>query len=203
MSKKVLILPKECNKVLEVRLPDNKDGQPKVYFYDEENLALLELVSFSDEHRSWFLDNDMIVPTKENGDLVMATKVDPLFIFLPLIMQYADSNFHNLQDICTEFNSKSGGKFSRIDYALSPSIMWTHICDTQEIDGELFVKFNKKKTIDWLIKKHKNVMKVCEMELEKPSLSTLISYANDFICTYLPASLAQDFKTEVRNRHMK
>lgn len=119
-------------------------------------------------------------------------------------MKFAKEQFRPLHDICQEYSSSqeaqnSADSLSRLDYALSPYINWESICDTKDLDGELFVRFNETKTINWLVKKHQKVMESLKDELSsQASKATLISYALDILDDYVPDSLSGKFKDAVR-----
>ena len=212
----VIIAPSGCKKLLKVNLPRPKDGQLQHFFYDEDNLALYEMVKFSEKYRSWFID-DLLC---SDGHFTMLTKVDPLFIFLPHVMKNSKQNFRPLDDICQEFNStnevppsdstatsrsseNSDNKFSRLDYALAPGINWASICDTRDMDGDLFIRFSEPNTIRWLTKKHDRLMDSLRGEMGiKTSKATLMSYATDLISDYVPHELCEKFRTTVRSNHL-
>lgn len=209
----VIIAPNECKKLLRVKLPRPQDGQAQHFFHDEDNLAIYEAIKFSDKYRSWFLDNLLC----QDGHYNMMTKVDPIFILLPHIMRQARDKFRPLDDICQEFsanqatdakpkvvagNNEQDGKFDRLETALAPGINWSNVCDTQEIDGELFVKYSEKRTEEWLMKKHDKLMDVLRDELgSKASKATIMSNATDLICDYVPEEIHEKFKATVRERH--
>uniref|UniRef100_A0A6G1S9F5 Ribonuclease H2 subunit B n=1 Tax=Aceria tosichella TaxID=561515 RepID=A0A6G1S9F5_9ACAR len=193
----VLIVPKECKKLVRVTLPNPRDGKPQHFLCDEENLSLYEIIKFSEKYRAWLIDN-MLCPA---GDFSMLTKMDPLFVFVPILMKLAHGRFRPLHDICQEF-ATDRREFSALECALSPYIYWPSICDTQDIDGELFVKFSETKTIDWLVKKHDKLMGQLRTELgDKASKATIISQANDLISDYIPESLCDKMKKTVRDKH--
>lgn len=207
----VTIAPSDCNKLQRVRLPRPKDGQGQHFFYDEQGLALYEVVSFADKYRSWFIDNLLC----SDGHFRMLTRLDPLFLFVPLVLNFTSDKFRSLEDICGEYNanfminsataSDSGvaEKYDRIDYALAPDINWSNICDVKDIDGELYMRFNRNKAIDWLLMKHNRLMECLKSHLgEKTSKATLMSHATDLIAEYIPESMYQDFKKEVRDMHL-
>lgn len=194
----ILIAPKECKKLVQVQLPRPKNGQPQHFFHDEDNVALFEIVKYSDNFRSWFIDNIFC----RDGHYNILTKIDPLYIFVPQLMKYTKDQYRPLHDILQEFSSTSSDdNMSRLDYALSPEIAWDNVCETKEIDGELFVRFSENKTLDWLAKKHARTMEALKGEMSnQASKATLISYAIDLIDEYVPSELSNKFKDMVKNR---
>ena len=91
----LLIVPDKCTKILRVTLPHPKDNRPLHYFYDEDNLALYEIIKYSDQFRSWFIDNLFC----KEGHFNMLTRVDPLYIFLPHMIKFAAEQFRSIHDI--------------------------------------------------------------------------------------------------------
>lgn len=197
----ILIVPEGCKKLIQVRLPVmGSVTELQDYLYDEENIALYEIVKYSDKFRSWFLDNSFC----KEGHLNLATKVDSLLLFLPLIMDVAKNRYMQLQDICMGFNTNGANSgASKLEYALSPYIDWNNICETQEIDNDLCVKFSETRTLNWLFKKHRATLEALKGSLDsQASKATLISHANDLIAKYLPKDLIQKFKDMVKNNSL-
>jgi hypothetical protein len=196
-SMDVLIAPQECQRLVRVTLPNPRDGRAQHFLCDEENLTIYEIIKFSEKYRAWFIDNTLC----REGHFNMLVKYDPLFVFIPILMKLAQSQFRPLHDICQEFATDKR-EFSALECALSPYIYWQSICDTQEIDGDLFVKFDETKTVAWLVKKHDRLMDKLKGELgEKASKATLMSQANDVLSDYIPNSLCDKMKKAVRDKH--
>lgn len=194
----VILAPKTCDKLVSIKLPQPNDGKLKQYLYDEENLKIYEVTKYSEPFRSWFLDNQF----SKEGHFNILTKVDPLFIFIPQLMKYVATQFRTLHDVCSTFNSDCSSS-DKLDYALSPDIDWTLVCDTKEFDDELLVRFSETKTLDWLLKKHEKTFEALKVELadQQPSVATLISYASDLIEMYIPAELGTKLKTQAKNKY--
>lgn len=192
----IFVAPESCSKLEIVKYPQVKNPKkPQSYLYDDENLALYEVVKFSDQYRSWFVDNLLC----REGHMNFLTRVNPLFVFLPYLMEFARDQFRSIHDICQTFAS-ANQNFSRLDFALSPTIDWTKVCDTRDVDDEVFVRFSESKTLDWLLAKHKQTVAVLTESsgANKTSRANLILEASDLIEQYLPAGLADKFKASVR-----
>lgn len=194
----IFVTPDSCSKLDIVKYPHAKRPQePQSYLYDEENLTLYEVAKFTDQYRSWFVDNLLC----QDGHINYLTQINPLFIFLPELMNFAKDQFRTLHDICQTFSltTASTSNFSRLDFALSPSIDWTKVCDTRDIDDELFVRFSESKTLDWLLVKHKQtVAALTKQQPTQTSRANIVLEASDLIEQYLPVSLAEKFKAQVR-----
>lgn len=194
----ILAVPQGSKKLIKVKLPTlGSDTEFQDYLYDEDEIALYEVRKYNDKFRSWFLDNSFC----KEGHINMTSKVDPLYMFLPIVMKFAKDRFMQLQDICMTYNSdEANSGVSKLDYALSPSINWNNICETKEIDNDLYIKFCEKRTLGWLLKKHKATMEALRGSLDaQASTATLISYANDLIAQYLPGDLILNFRENVKS----
>lgn len=198
----LIVTSANTNKLVQVSLPRPKDGKLQNLFYDEENIVLYEITKYHDQYRSWFLDNKL----SKDGHLNILTKIDPLYLFIPHLIKLAGDRFRTLHDICSTYasqldSSTDGSGGSKIDYALSPDIKWEYVCDTKELDDELFVKYSQSKTLDWLLAKHGRTVEALKGELDsQPSIATLNSYAFDLIDLYLSPTLSEKLKDLVRSK---
>lgn len=199
----ILITPDNCTRLLLVDLPNPKDQTPQSFFCDEDNLVLHEIIKYSEPFRSWFIDNLLC----KEGHMNFLTRVDPLFIFVPQLMKYAKQQFRSLHDICQEYANESttkDKKLCRLECALKPDIDWQQVCDTKDLDGELFVRFDEGKTLSWLSGKHERLCKALEDQLgRETSKATLVSYAIDLVDNYVPASLSDKFKSTIRSKTLQ
>jgi len=215
----LLIAPREARKLTKVTLPRPKDESPQHFFYDEDNLAIYEVVQYKDNFRSWFVDNQL----STEGQFKMLTKMDPLYILIPQLIKYANNQFRPIADILQDYEqhvnsskeSKSCGftskqnssgevghdAFDRLDFVLTPNINWNNVCDTQQIDEDTFVRFSEGRTIDWLLRKHDNIRNSLAIELDPTaSRATINSYAIDLLDDYVHHSLSAKFKDSVRKK---
>lgn len=146
----ILLVPNQCQSLHPVKLPNPKEGTLDLYYYDENNLAIYEIIKFNDQYRSWFLDNHFC----RDGHFDMLTKVDPLFIFVSILEKFASKQFRTLDDICATYaETASDNNSIRLDYALSPNINWDNICETKQLDNELYLRYSESCTLKWLEKK--------------------------------------------------
>lgn len=195
----VLITPENCEGLLPIKLPGPKDGKLEQYFYDEVNLALYETIRYHDKFRSWLLDDKFC----KEGHMNLMTRIDPLYIFLPIIQKYASKQFRTLDDICETFatscNESSGDKI-QIEQALSPEIKWDSICEIKQVDDEQYLRYSETNTLDWLEKKHARTMNALNGMIDgESSKATLLSYASDLIDVYLPEFISEKFKSRARS----
>lgn len=199
----ILITPDNCTRLLLVDLPSPKDHRPQSFLCDEDNFALYEIVKYSEPFRSWFIDNLLC----KDGHMNYLTKVDPLFVFLPHLIKYARQQFRSLHDVCQEYAGEfttTDKKLCRLECALKPDIDWQQVCDTKDLDGEMFVRYNQDKTLSWLAGKHDRLCKALEDQVDSgTSRATVISYALDLIDNYVPACLSDQFKSTIRSKTLQ
>lgn len=195
----IFMVPKDCDTLVPVNLPDPKDGSLRSYFKDECQLRLYEAIKYHDEHRSWFLDNTFC----KEAHMLQMTRVNPIFILLPHLITYASDKFRSLHDICsTQASSPNRDKRqSNLECALEPDIRWANVCDIQTVDDETYLKFSESKTLEWLSKVHAGTLATLKDSVcDSMETSTASSYACDLICVYLPEQIAVKFKTSTRSR---
>lgn len=140
----LMFLPKGVDTFDIHELPHPKTGKPSEYLF--ANKDCYEMQRHSD-NSSCFLDNRVI----ENGDFVLASRVDPLYIVLSALRKSATRNFSTRDDLLPVSLVPLFPCFSDKDLS--------NICDVREIDGEedKFFRLNDAKTIQWLQKKSKQV----------------------------------------------
>lgn len=219
----VVLAPKDCEKLVSVYLPNPKEFpsiEQQLYYYDEDNLRLYEQVQYYDEYRSWFLGDRL----QQRGEMVFMTKIDPLFIFVPILIKFSSDRFRSIDDICSSYDevirnkqeddatkhrstpSKIQGpniKPSQLRYALAPNIKWENVADIKQVDDEIYMRYSEDKTLDWLTSKFDKTMIALESVMSepqkpKPSKATLMSYACDLINVYVPPILIDKFKTKAK-----
>lgn len=219
----VVLAPKDCEKLVSVYLPNPRafpEIEQQLYYYDEDNLRIYEQVQYYDEYRSWFL-GDRLQP---RGEMVFMTRVDPLFIFVPMLIKFSSDKYRSLDDICSSYDEVIKNKHeddtnkprstlhkiqesvvtpSSLRYALGPNIKWDLIAEIKEVDDEIYLKYCEEKTLNWLSCKFDKTMNVLASVMEepgraKPSKATLMSYACDLINVYVPPILSDKFKTKAR-----
>ena len=71
----------ECAKIVKLRHP--KSGQGTCFLVNKANKSLHEMMSYEEEHRSWFIGDKIV----SDGRMMMATQVNPIFLTLPYIMK--------------------------------------------------------------------------------------------------------------------
>lgn len=194
----IYINPTGCKHLVKVSLPEPREGKLTGYLYDEENICLYELHRHLDPSRSWFADNSF----GQQGQLDMLTKIDPLYLFLPQITKLASKQFRTIQDICSTCEAhladETGGTEVHFERALTPDINWESICDTKQVDQDLYIRYSEPKTLLWLQGKLDQLLIALKPTLAAPSKATLMSYSLDLLGLYLSPKLSESFKKSAK-----
>lgn len=124
-----------------VTLPHPKTGHRLQYLLKGNGTELFEVVKFSEQPRSWFIDNHVL----QDGCVYVVTRFDPLFMVLPFLKN-SSSKFmtldHILQDSDHQFIGKISKCITRDDLRL--------LCDVKGEDDLVVCKLNDDKVIAWL-----------------------------------------------------
>lgn len=189
----ILLVPNQCDTLLPVKLPNPRDGKLDQYYYDENNLAIYETIKFNDPYRSWFLDNQFC----KEGHFNMLTKIDPLFIFISILEKFASKQFRTLDDILgTYAETTSENNSIKLDYALSPDIVWENICESKQLDNELYLRYNENQTFKWIEKK---LWKIKEYF----NNNNITGDAYEMLDLYLSESMSTKFKDYIRQKPIR
>jgi len=84
---RVMIAPKEALKGAEnesvkiLRLRHPKSGSGSCFLYNSGERRLLELMSYTEDHRAWFIGSKVV----SDGRMLVATPVNPLYLLLPYL----------------------------------------------------------------------------------------------------------------------
>ncbi|XP_015786306.1 ribonuclease H2 subunit B [Tetranychus urticae] len=145
---KVITLPRAC---LGKKLKSFKFGKDGSYLFDAEYSNVYEVVEYKEQNRSWFM-GDIVI---KDGSLLMITRVDPLFLILPCLIENKQV-FATLQGI-TEENTGA----STLIKALIPNEreIMSSVAETKDFEDEIYYRLDEKKLMIWLKAKVKNVVK--------------------------------------------
>ncbi|XP_026764355.2 ribonuclease H2 subunit B isoform X2 [Galleria mellonella] len=86
-----------------ITLPHPAHGKPAKYALDHIHNKMYELVLFSEPYRSWFIDETV----KSDGNLLLLTPVNPLFLVLPRLREQCSSRAVPLEDLLSEKDMKA------------------------------------------------------------------------------------------------
>lgn len=120
-----------------ITLPHPAHGKPAKYALDHIHNKMYELVLFSEPYRSWFIDETV----KSDGNLLLLTPVNPLFLVLPRLREQCSSRAVPLEDLLSE-----KGYSKLLDYVTNIDL----IGDLKGPADMKAYKYNEEKTLAWL-----------------------------------------------------
>lgn len=142
----VLIAPEQDGSQVEnddqfVTLPHPKTGHGLQYLLKGNGTEIFEVVKFSEQPRSWFIDNHVL----QDGSLYVVTRFDPLFMVLPFLKN-SSSKFMTLDHILQDSEFQLIGKISKCITQDDLKLL----CDVKGEDDLIVCKLNDEKVISWL-----------------------------------------------------
>ncbi|XP_059049243.1 ribonuclease H2 subunit B [Achroia grisella] len=146
----VLLLKEELfenNNFSIITLPHPAHGNPAKYCLDYVHSKMYELVTFSEPYRSWFIGETV----KSDGDLLMLTAVNPLFLILPQLRKQCSTRAVPLEDLLSE---KSYNKI--VQFITNIDL----IGDLKGPADMKAYKYNEDKTLKWLEGRVRKLAKV-------------------------------------------
>ena len=186
----VLMLPKQvCHadgKIIELKHP--KESQACLVYFNGNSSILYELYKVKEKQVSWFVNDSVVGDTK----LSISTPLDPLFMIIPYLVQ-SRNRFCPLDQILVD--------------EMYPSVIELENLITEDqlsLVGEVksssdkIVRFDKIKTIEWLVKKVTNVVQQLKDSEISPGLNSALTdddynrYACGIVSDYISASLSSD-----------
>jgi ribonuclease H2 subunit B len=123
---------KEDNEILKIQLPR------KTSLFINSSEGIYELLQFNEKHRCFFIENTLC----SNGKIYMATKVDPLFIFIQYLEEHCKTRAQPLDQILE-------GKAVIFADVLKMSQM-KMVADQKGSDILKAFKYNEEKVLKWL-----------------------------------------------------
>ncbi|XP_028164552.1 ribonuclease H2 subunit B [Ostrinia furnacalis] len=192
-----------------ITLPHPATGNPAKYCLDNVNNKIYEAVTFSEPHRSWFINETV----KSDGSIMLVTPINPAFIVLPRLKEHCSNRAMPLEDLLSE-----KGYDKILDYVGTLD----NIGDLKGSPDLKAYKYNEEKTLKWLqdrVKKLAQVLRQKNIHVTSGAASaTFVSsnlsndtvdeefylkYACGIISEYLPDELAEllekqfDFKPDL------
>ena len=156
----------DCVKIIKLRHPKTNLGT--CFLYNSEEKTLYEMMSFTEEHRSWFVGNKVV----GDGRMLLSTPVNPLFLLLPFMIKseklvpldqmVEDDDYPETESIL--LGSLDDSKLSII-------------ADSKGTKDLNVWKFNEEKTLAWLEKKVRSLASVFEetsVDLSEGAAATIL-----------------------------
>jgi len=179
-----------------VRLRNPRTLCGSLYAFTPKDSGVFEVNQFSEDKRSWFLDNSV----QSDGTLYLTTRVDPLFLILPFIVKAKHTS--PLDQILTDEEYPDIGRLESCIKSKSVE----NIADMKTAGSYEVWRYNENKTLEWLGKKvtklsnhlrerrfnvqqtsvSANYIKSCDSEVPE---SSYLRYAHGMISEYLSEEL--------------
>lgn len=151
-----------------IKLKHPRTSLPAVFLLNQKENRLLELLSFAEDHRSWFIGERVV----SDGRLVISTPVDPTFLILPYLM--SAEKLVPLDHLLTDQH------FPEVDVLVSLSSGLDAVAE-QRGDPDLCVwQYSEARCLDWLTARVEAVQRV--LALQRVDLSegaTALAYRRD------------------------
>ncbi|KAM9320445.1 ribonuclease H2 subunit B [Gastrophryne carolinensis] len=139
---------KASGKTLFAKLRSPLTGKGTMHLFIDSGQQVCEVKSFQEEFRSWFIGQTV----QQDGRLLYATPVDPLFLVLHYLIK-ADKEqgkFQPAEQIVVDEEFPSCSlllQCTQVEKSLH------HVTEEKEIGSKKFYKYSKEKTLAWLKKK--------------------------------------------------
>ena len=193
-------LDTEGVKVLKLKHP--KTGAGACFLYNKSSKTLCELLSYNEEHRSWFIGEKVV----RDGRMMVATPVNPLYLALPYLsgserlvpldQMLSDQEFPETEDILLETLTET-----RLGL----------VSDSKGSRDLNVWRYNEEKTLTWLEGKVRALAEVFEKSSEDTSGGASSSiyragsgdhedylrYALGVVQEYLDAGLSEKLETKL------
>lgn len=185
------------SKIIELKHP--KTGEAAQYLINERTKDLFEIMSFTEEHRSWFIGNRVV----EDGSLLLSTRIDPTFLILPYLIS-AEKNVP-LEDLLEDPEYKHNLFLSELSDGLK------NVANQLGTTDLNVWKYDEDKCLSWLQRRVEAVQKVlASQEIDVsggassltykaggqagPKPVEFTRYSLGIISEYLPKDLAAKLK---------
>lgn len=128
-----------------IKLKHPKTGSAAQFLICPESNSIHEMLTFKDSKGSWFINNSVL----EDGRLIMATRIDPLFLILPYLHSESNSKRHmfmELDQIVTDSDYPHCSKLVQIlDHQMT-----CQLCDSKGNEDFKVYRYSEEKTLAWL-----------------------------------------------------
>jgi ribonuclease H2 subunit B len=194
-SSAVLILPDKSTKsegqILKLKHP--KNSQTCLTHLSLESNLLSELFYQKEKFVSWFVDNNVLGDTQ----LCIGTPLDPIFMIIPYLVNNSNK-YSPLAQILVDDKYPSA---ILLEDLVSESEL-SHVADVKPSLDKI-VKFNKEKTLNWLLGKVNKVTSAMKKSGISPGFNSSLSdeefkkYACGIVSDYICSSLSEDLQEKV------
>ena len=156
----------DCVKILKLRHPKTNFGS--YFLYNSVEKTLLEVLSFNEEHRSWFIGSKVV----GDGRMLLSTPVNPLFLLLPYIRKP-----EKLVPLDQMVEDEDYPETESILLGALDDSKLSIVADRKGTKDLNVWKFNEEKTLSWLEKKVRSLAAVFEetsVDLSEGAASSIL-----------------------------
>ncbi|XP_025829913.1 ribonuclease H2 subunit B, partial [Agrilus planipennis] len=140
--------------IVTLRHPNTR--QPAVFLFSPANNSVQEVLTFSEEKRSWFIDDSV----KSDGKMHLSTPIDPIFLVLPYLRKYCHSKAQPLDQILMDEEFPETVRLLK-----SSGLKYLNLIADRKGDEDFNgFKYNEEKTLIWLQKKTERVADILKQK---------------------------------------
>ncbi|XP_026278396.2 ribonuclease H2 subunit B isoform X1 [Frankliniella occidentalis] len=133
-----------------VKLRHPASGETAMFLFSPNNETVQELITFSEDKRSWFIDDTV----KQDGKLQLSTPFDPLFLVVPYLAKATATA--PLEQLLHDEQFPETSRLLKCSGMQNLSV----IADRKGDEDLNAYKFNEEKLMKWLEKKSEKVAEV-------------------------------------------
>ncbi|KAK3925836.1 Ribonuclease H2 subunit B [Frankliniella fusca] len=133
-----------------VKLRHPSSGETAMFLFSHNNETVQELITFSEDKRSWFIDDTV----KQDGRLQLSTPFDPLFLVVPYLAKATATA--PLEQLLQDEQYPETNRLLKCLGMKNLSV----IADQKGDEDLNAYKFNEEKLMKWLAKKSEKVAEV-------------------------------------------
>lgn len=139
-----------------------------MFLFNKITKSLLELLSFSEDHRSWFIGERVV----SDGRLVISTPVDPTFLILPYLA--SAEKLVPLDHLLTD------DKYPEVDVLVSLSSGLSRVADPRGAPDLCVWQYNETRCLDWLTDRVQAVQEVlAQQRVDLSEGAAALAYRRD------------------------
>ncbi|KAG9491859.1 hypothetical protein GDO78_000388 [Eleutherodactylus coqui] len=146
---------KPSGKTLFAKLRSPLTGEGAMFLFINSGQQVCEVKAFQEEFRSWFIGETV----QEDGRLLYATPVDPLYLLVYYLMK-ADKEQGKFQPVEQIVVDEEFPSCNLLLQCTQVAQSLHHVTEEKEIGSKKFYKYSKEKTLAWLKKKVDQTIKV-------------------------------------------
>ncbi|XP_076762860.1 ribonuclease H2 subunit B [Xylocopa sonorina] len=181
-----------------IKLRHPASNQPAMFVFSPGNLTVQEVLTFDENKRSWFIDDNV----KSDGKLHLSTPFDPIFLVLPYLRK--SQHAQPLEQCLWDEDFPETSRLMQCQ-----NLKLALVADRKGDESLHAYKFNEEKTLLWLRKKVERVVEVLKQKgihvsqgaisatyvksskLESASEIEYLKYAHGIVSEYLAEDLSK------------